>query len=498
MPATQDFLAVDLGAESGRAVLGRFDGERIALAELHRFPNGPVRLPSGLHWDVLRIWSEIQHGLALAGKTAGDGLRGVGVDTWGCDYGLLDGSGALVANPQHYRDNRTDGMLEAAFARMPRAEIFAQSGIQFMQFNTLYQLLSMVVHGWPGLEIAQTFLTMPDLINYWLTGRKVCEFSNATTTQCYDPRQRTWAYPMLGRLGIPTHLFPEIVPPGTVLGDLLPMVIDDTGLGHAIPVIAPACHDTGSAVAAVPAHNRTFGWISSGTWSILGAEVGEAVINAQSLAFNFTNEGGVNDTFRLSKNVAGLWIVQECRRTWARQGDEHSYAALSELAAGATPFHALIDPDDPLYLKPSAPGDDMPTRIRARCQATGQPVPESKAALIRCVLESLALKYRWVIEKLEVLIGARVDPIHVVGGGAQNGLLCQFTADALGRPVIAGPVEATSLGNVILQAQALGLLGSLAEGRELIRHSFAVTTYEPTAERDAWDGAYARLIQLIA
>ncbi|HMN27816.1 MAG TPA: rhamnulokinase family protein [Caldilineaceae bacterium] len=494
---TQDLLAFDLGAESGRALLGRFDGDRITLADLHRFPNTPVRLPGGLHWNVLQLWQEIKHGIALAHQQAGVRLSSIGIDTWGVDFALLDRSGALVGNPFHYRDSRSDGMVEAAFARVPRAEIFAQTGIQFMPINTLYQLVAMVQNKAPALEIAQTFLTIPDLFNYWLTGRKVCEFSNATTTQCYNPLRRGWALPMLSRLGIPTHIFPEIVQPGTVLGELLPGIAAEVGLASDVPVIAPACHDTGSAVAAAPAAGKDFAWISSGTWSIVGAEVAEAVVNEQSLAFNFTNEGGVNQTFRLSKNVAGLWIVQECRRAWARQGEEYSYADLTALAARATPFQAVIDPDDLLFLKPSEVGDEMPDRVRSRCQATGQPAPADKGALIRCVLESLALKYRWVLEKLETIMGKRLDPLHIVGGGTQNGLLCQFTADATGRSVVAGPVEATAIGNLIVQAMALGLVGSLAEGRELVRRSFAVMTYEPAAERQAWDAAYLRLATLV-
>ncbi|MCL4863135.1 MAG: rhamnulokinase [Caldilineaceae bacterium] len=497
MSTTHDLLAFDLGAESGRALLGRFDGDRLALDDVHRFPNTPVRTPDGLHWDVLRLWGEIKHGIALARHQPSANLRSLGLDTWGVDFGLLDRTGALIGNPYHYRDSRTDGMMDAAFARVPRAEIFAQTGIQFMPINTLYQLVALVQQRAPALEIAQTFLTIPDLFNYWLTGRKVCEFSNATTTQCYNPIQRQWALPMLDALGVPTPIFPEIVQPGAVLGALLPGVAAEVGLGEGLPVIAPACHDTGSAVAAAPAAGADFAWISSGTWSIVGAETPDAVVNEQSLAFNFTNEGGVNHTFRLSKNVAGLWIVQECRRAWARQGAEQSYAELTALAAQASPFHALIDPDDLRFLKPSEPGDEMPDRVRSLCRETGQPIPESKGEVIRCVLESLALKYRWVLEKLETILGRRLAPIHIVGGGTQNGLLCQFTADATGRPVVAGPVEATAIGNLIVQAMALGLVGSLAQGRELVRRSFEVTTYEPATARDGWEAAYARLVTLV-
>ena len=485
------FLALDLGAESGRAMLGQFDGERIQLSEVYRFPNGPVRLPDGLHWDVLRLWSEIKQGLARAIQEHGADLAGVGLDTWGVDFGLLDRDGALVSNPYHYRDSRTDGMLDEAFRRVPRAEIFEQTGIQFMQINSLYQLLSMVVRQSPALDIAETFLTMPDLFNYWLTGRKVCEFSNATTTQCYDPRKKGWANPMLERLDIPTHIFPEIVPPGTVLGELLPSVAEEVGTSG-LPVIAPACHDTGSAVAAVPAEGSDFAYISSGTWSLMGAEVAEPVINASSLANNFTNEGGVAGTFRFLKNIMGLWLVQECRRTWASQGESLSYDELTQMAAEAEPLRSIVNPDDGDFLKPG----DMLARIRAFCERTGQPVPESKGAVVRCALESLALKYRWVLERLEEILARHLEPIHIVGGGTQNRLLNQFAADATGRQVIAGPIEATAAGNVITQAMALGHIASLEEGRRIVRNSFDVATYEPASGAE-WEQAYTRLLAMM-
>ncbi len=357
MSKTLSLLALDLGAESGRTMLGQFDGQRLWLTQIHRFPNGPVRLPDGLHWDVLRLWSEIKHGLALAAREH-KGLAGIGLDTWGVDFGLLDRDGVLIGNPYHYRDSRTDGMVEEACRRVPRAEIFAQTGIQFMQLNSLYQLLAMVVRRSPALDIAATFLTMPDLFNYWLTGRKVCEFSIVTTTQCYDPRKADWARPLLERLGIPTHIFPGIVPPATTLGELLPAVADE--IGATMPVIAPACHDTGSAVAAVPAAGADFAYISSGTWSLIGAELSAPVINEKSLAYDFTNEGGVGGTFRFLKNVSGLWLVQECRRAWAREGEELSYDDLTELAAEAAPLRAVIDPDHA-----SAP-DSPCRRARAR------------------------------------------------------------------------------------------------------------------------------------
>ncbi len=488
-----NLLAVDLGAESGRAILGQFDGERIAISEVHRFANTPVPLPTGLHWNVLGLWSEIRAALALAGKQAEGRLDGIGIDTWGVDYGLLDRTGALLGLPMHYRDSRTDGMMEAVFQRVPKADVFAQTGIQFMQLNTLYQLYAMVMQNSPQLQIAETFLTMPDLLNYWLTGCKVCEFTNATTTQCYDPQRKTWARPLLDRLGIPAHIFPEIVPPGTVLGDLRAAVAEEAGL-PALPVIAPACHDTGSAVAAVPAPGGDFVWTSSGTWSIMGVETASPVVSANALECAMTNEGGVNGTFRLSKNIAGLWLVQECRRTWRRQGQEYSYDDLTRMAGEAAPLRAIIDADHHDFL---APGD-MPARIRARCAAAGQPQPETPGAVIRCALEALALKYRWVLERLERLQNRTYDTIHIVGGGTKNRLLSQFTADATGCQVIAGPAEATATGNLLVQAVALGKIGSISEAREVVARSFAVETFTPEpASRSAWDDAYAKLNQII-
>jgi rhamnulokinase len=385
-------------------------------------------------------------------------------------------------------------MLEEAFRRVPREEVFAQTGIQFMPLNSLFQLLSMAVAGSPALDIAETFLTMPDLFNYWLTGRKVSEFSIATTTQCYDPRVEDWARPLLEGLGIPTQIFPQIVPPGTILGDLLPPVAEEVRLKAAgsLPVIAPACHDTGSAVAAVPAEGPGFAWVSSGTWSILGAELPTPVINEQSLAYNFTNEGGACKTFRFCRNIMGLWLVQECRRTWARQGEELSYDELTRMAAEAQPLQAVLDPDHGEFLKPG----DMPARIRAFCQARGQPVPDSKGAIVRCALESVALKYRWVLERCEEMLGRRLEPLHIVGGGTRNRLLSQFAADAMGRQVVTGPIEATATGNIVVQAMASGDLASLDEGREVVRNSFELTSFEPTSQ-SGWDDAYARLLTIM-
>jgi rhamnulokinase len=488
------FLAFDLGAESGRAMLGQFDEEQLRLSEVHRFPNGPVRLPDGLHWDVLRLWAEIVHSLALAAREQKSDLAGIGLDTWGVDFGLLDRDGALISTPYHYRDSRTDGMLEEAFARVPRAEIFEQTGIQFMQLNSLYQLLAMVARRSPVLDIAKTFLTMPDLFNYWLTGRRACEFTIATTTQCYDPRKGDWAIPLLEKMHIPAPIFPEVVQPGTVLGPLGLSVAQEVGLGQ-VPVIAPACHDTGSAVAAVPFESATGKgcYISSGTWSLMGAEAPAPVITPQSLEYNFTNEGGVCGTFRLLKNIMGLWLVQECRRAWARQGESYSYDQLTRMAEAAVPFVTLVNPDDPAFLHPT----DMPAEIRSFCGRTGQPVPENKGALVRCVLESLALTYRSTLEKLESLLGRELEVIHIVGGGSRNRLLCQFAADATQRPVLAGPVEATAIGNVLMQALAQGVFASLEEARAIVRDSFEVHPFQP-GDPAPWDAAYERFCELAA
>jgi rhamnulokinase len=429
----------------------------------------------------------------------------MGLDTWGVDFGLLDKHGTLLGNPYHYRDARTDGMMEAAFQRVTKADIFAQTGIQFMQLNTLYQLVSMVLRNSPQLSIAETFLTMPDLFNYWLTGRKVCEFTNATTTQCFDTRRKAWARPLLQRLSIPDRIFPEIVQPGTVLGELRAPVAEEVGIAQlqgtsGFPIIAPACHDTGSAVAAVPARSKDFVWISSGTWSIMGVETREPVINEHSLACEMTNEGGVNGTFRLSKNIMGLWPVQESRRTWAHQdGAQPSYDDLVRLAAESEPLRSVVDLDHSDFLKPG----DMPARVRAYCQRTGQPIPETRGQVVRCLLEGLALKYRWVLEHLERLLSTNRQPchletIHIVGGGTQNKLLSQFAADATQRQVVTGPIEATATGNLLVQAIALGKIASLEDARDVVRASFEVQEFEPDPEtRQAWDDAFLKLNQLM-
>jgi rhamnulokinase len=485
-----DYLALDLGAESGRAIVATLDGDQLTLNEVHRFGNGPVRLPQGgLHWDVLRLWSEIKAGIAAAIQN-GAKPAGIGLDTWGVDFALLDKNGALLGNPFHYRDARTDGVVEKAFDVLPRAGIFAQTGIQFMQLNTLYQLYAMSLAKSPLFDVAQTFVTVPDLFNYWLSGNITNEFTIATTTQCFNPLTRDWAKGMLDTLGIPSRLFGPVSQPGTIIGTLLPAVADETGAG-AIKVVAPACHDTGSAVAAVPARNQDFAWISSGTWSIMGAEVREPALGEKALAYNFTNEGGVDGTWRLSKNIMGLWLAQECRRFWRAHGEDLSYDDLTRLAAEAQPFLAVVDPDADLFFHPG----EMPEKIRLFCAGSGQPVPQTKGEIVRVALESLALKYRLTLAHAEELSGKRLDPIHIIGGGTKNRLLNQFTADCTGRAVVTGPVEATAIGNVLMQAIALGQLGSLAEARAVVRKSFDVETYQP-ASRVGWDEAFEKLLKL--
>jgi len=492
MSARRTYVAVDLGAESGRVVAGQFDGERIALAECHRFANGPVRLMDSLHWDAPGLFREITAGLGLCVKQRGPDLAAIGVDSWGVDFGLLAADGELLGNPYHYRDARTNGMLEEAFGRVPREQIYEATGIQFMQLNTLYQLLSMALAHSPLLEVAGNLLLMGDLYNHFLCGSTVAEFSNATTTAFYNPRKGGWAADLLDGLGIPTQFLPEVVPPGTKLDPLLPWLAEELGCGP-VPVIAPATHDTGSAVAAVPAHGDDWAYLSSGTWSLMGVELPGPLINAQALAYEFTNEGGVCGTIRFLKNIMGLWLVQECRRTWEREQDRAiSYAELTEQAQAVPGLVSLVHPDHASFL---APGD-MPARLRRFCERTGQAVPESAGALVRCCLDSLALRYRWVVERLEGITGRSIRVVHIVGGGSRNTLLNQLAADAMGRTVVAGPVEATALGNCLMQGLALGDIGSLEEGREVVRRSFDVVTYEPQ-QTDRWAEAYARYLALL-
>ena len=471
------FLAIDLGAESGRAILGTLDGAKLTLEELHRFSNTPVRLSTGLYWDTLRLFHEIRHALAICGRERNIELDGIGIDTWGVDFALLGSDGALVDNPRHYRDSRNTGMLEKTCAILPREKIFAETGIQFLQLNTLYQLHAMKLGGSPALQIAAKLLFMPDLFNYWLTGKLCAEASIASTSQFYNPIQRQWATGLFRDLGLPEHILPEIVPPGTRLGSLLPEIAEACGLSRAVPVYATACHDTASAVAAVPAegplHSDDWCYISSGTWSLMGVELDSPVINERSLALNFTNEVGAGDKIRFLKNIAGLWLLQECRRAWALAGHGYSYDDLSKLAAEAPPASMLLDPD--AFVEPGR----MPERIAEYCRARGCVPPEQPAVTTRMILESLAATYRKVLDNLEALLDRRIQRIHIVGGGSRNRLLNQLAANAARRTIIAGPAEATAAGNILVQAIGAGFVSGIREAREIVRASFPLETYQP-------------------
>ena len=490
MTLSKKLLAFDLGAESGRGVLGLFDGQRLRLEVVHRFANTPVRLLDALHWDVLHLYSEMLQALRRCAADHG-GIDAIGVDTWGVDFALLGRGGTLLGNPRHYRDPHTEGVMELAFQKLPRADLFRRTGLQFMRFNTLYQLLALQRDRSPLLDAAETMLLIPDLFNYFFTGIKVNEFSDASTSQLLDPATRGWAYDLMQAFGLPTRILGTLVQPGTVLGPLRTTVATDTGVTPC-PVVAPATHDTGSAVAAVPASTATWAYISSGTWSLMGVELPAPLLSDKALAFNFTNEGGVGGTTRLLKNIMGLWLVQECRRAWERAGSTFSYEELMKLASAAPPFVSIVDPDDAGFVLPS----NMPQALADYCRRTNQPAPADPGATVRCTLESLALRYRWVLERLEELTGKRIEVIHIVGGGSQNTLLCQLTADACDRLVLAGPVEATAIGNVLVQAIGLRLLGSLAEAREVVRRSFKVKTYEPH-HHDAWQAPYQRFRALL-
>lgn len=486
MAVTSYYLAFDLGASSGRAVLGRFDGQRLKLEEVHRFTNGPVRILDHLHWDVLRLFDEIKRGLAKCAARHKQ-LDGIGIDTWGVDFGLLSPTGELLGLPYHYRDTHTRGMMKAALQRVSRAEIYAQTGIQFMELNTLNQLLALQTGPSTLLDSADMLLFMPDLLNYWLTGVKHSEYSIASTSQLYAATGDGWATDLITRLGLPLAIMPPVAPPGTDVGNLLSSIVEETGLAPTT-VIAPACHDTACAVAATPGHGNRWAYISSGTWSLVGVEIPAPICTAEALADNFTNESGVANTIRFLKNVAGLWLVQECRRTWAAQGRAFSYEQLTQMAADSPPRVSLVDPDDPSFTEPG----DMPGRIRDYCAETGQPVPQSPGEVIRCALDSLALTYRTNITLLERLTGRTVETIHIVGGGVNNRLLCQLTANATGRPVVAGPAEATAAGNVMVQALARGQVSSLEEVRAVIARSTQLRHYEPE-QTSEWDRTHQSL-----
>jgi rhamnulokinase len=484
-------LAVDLGAGSGRVVAGIYDGIRLELNEVNRFPNDPVRETDGWHWNLERLFGHIKQGIAVAVKKYGDAVVSIGVDTWGVDYGLLDAHGKLIGAPFQYRDSRTQGMEEEAFRRMPRREIYQRTGIQFMFFNTLFQLLA-ETNSQARLEKAERLLFMPDLIHHLLTGVGVNEKSIASTSQLLDPHTQTWERDLIQAMGLPKKIFGNLVDAGTALGELQSGIATETG-AKKLRVIAPAGHDTASAVVGVPAGEPEPVFLSSGTWSLMGRELSQPVISDASYQATFSNEGGAFGTTRFLKNIAGMWLLQECKRAWDAAGKSVSYDELECQAEKSPPFRTFIDPDAVDFQAPV----DMPAAITLFCHRSGQPTPADFGAFTRVIFESLALKYRFMKESLARITGKPIDWVYIVGGGCKNQLLNQFAADALNCPVVAGPVEAASIGNVIMQLFALGEIRSLAEGRALVRRSFETKIFEPKNAR-AWNDASARFEKILS
>ncbi|MGG3505518.1 rhamnulokinase family protein [Paenibacillus lautus] len=476
-------LAFDLGASSGRAMLGQWNGRTIDVTEIHRFPNDPVRIGDRFQWDILRIYHEMKQGL-LRLKGQHNLPSSIGIDSWAVDYGLLDRSGELLMNPYHYRDTRTDGVMEQVFRDVPPAEIFDRTGIQFLSFNTIYQLASLQRQKPCLLQEAERFLMIPDLLRYFLTGELANEFTNATTTQLFNPLSASWDDHLLKTLNIPPKLFHPVVHPGKFVGALRSSVTEELGI-PSIPLYTVAEHDTASAVVAVPALERSFAYLSCGTWSLMGTEVDQPVINERARELNFTNEGGAYGTYRLLKNIMGLWILQECQRTWGREGLTYSYPELVNMADATPAFACFIDPDDPVFL----PAGDMPKRLVEYAARTNQSIPQGVGALVRCIMESLAMQYRYVLELTEELSGQKFQGLHMVGGGIHNETLCQWTANAIGKPVWAGPAESSAIGNMAVQWIAQGELSDIWEARAVIRESFPVKTYEPK-ETPLWEEAY--------
>jgi rhamnulokinase len=482
-------LAFDLGASSGRVIRGRLTDRRIETEELHRFSNDPVQVGDRLHWDILRLYYEIKQGL-LKAKHDGGEPESLGIDSWAVDFGFIGSDGGLLANPYHYRDRATEGMMEKLLAFIPAKELFARTGIQFLPFNSIYQLYALKQRQSALLSQAVHFLMIPDLLRYFLTGEMFNEFSNATTTQLYNPTKQQWDSELLHQLDIPASWFGSILQPGSQAGVLRTALMEELGLG-AIPVYAVAEHDTGSAVAAVPALERSFAYLSCGTWSLLGTEVERPIINETARQFNFTNEGGVGGTYRLLKNIMGLWILQESRRQWERAGFSFSFPELIKQAGEAAAFSAFIDPDEPMFLPPG----DMPSRIRHYCNIKSQQDLQHPGEVVRCILESLAFKYRYVLEQTERLSGHTFNGLHMVGGGIHNTLLCQWTANAIGKPVWAGPAEGSAIGNLAVQWIAKGEFTDIWEARRVIRHSFPINMYEPE-DQEAWNQAYGLFLQV--
>jgi len=488
MAEVKTYIAVDLGAESGRVMLGSVSADKLVLEEVHRFSNGPIEENGTLRWDFEGLLSEVKTGIGKAVKQAGSDIAGIGVDSWGVDFGLLDADGKLIERPYHYRDSRTDGMLEKAFEIMGKREIYESTGIQFMQLNSLYQVLAMRLANSQALSKTKKLIFIGDLFSYYLCGVTFGEYSLASTSQMMDMKTGQWSKAIFDKLSLPIEIMPDIVGTGRVAGQLTKPIADELGCTQ-IPVIATASHDTASAVAAVPAaENKKWAYLSSGTWSLMGVEVPRAIVNDKSFKYEFTNEGGVENTIRLLKNIMGLWLMQECRRQWQKDGAELSYAEMTEMAQKAEPFVCHIEPDNIAFL---APGD-MPKRINDYLAETGQRTIHDKGQMIRAILESLSLKYRFVLEAIEEVIAHPIEVLHIVGGGIQNELLCQFTANAIGRKVIAGPIEATASGNLLIQAKATGQIKTLAELREIVRNSFELKEYQPQ-EASLWEEQYKKV-----
>ena len=488
MKKTYRLLSFDFGASSGRAVLGTFDGETLQLQEIHRFQNDPVTVNGTMYWDILRLFFEVKQ--ALVQSKAYGALDGIGVDTWGVDFGLLDADGRLLENPVHYRDARTAGMLEKAFKYLPKGELYSITGNQFMEINTAFQLLSLRENRPALLDRAETLLLMPDLFNYLLTGKKCTEYSIASTTQLLDAKQRVWSKRVLSALELPERLFTEIVPTATKVGALQPDLCEELGLTPA-EVLAVAGHDTQCAMASVPTDKEDFLFLSCGTWSLLGTELSAPMINSAAEACNVTNEGGYAGKASFLKNIIGLWLIQETRRQWQKEGENLSFAEMETLARAATPYRFFIDPDAPEFV----PAGNIPRRVQEYCRKTGQPVPETKGEILRCIYDSLSLKYRYAVGQIEACTEKQYAALHIVGGGVKDTLLCQLTADALGKPVVAGPVEATVYGNLVLQLLALGAVKDLNEAREIVRRSDKVNTFTPNADAQV-ENAYKTFLEV--
>ncbi len=490
MSETSKVLAFDFGASSGRAMLFTFDGEKLSIEEMHRFSNDPVTVGGDFYWDVLRLFHEIKTGILKTMHAGHTDILSIGIDTWGVDFGLFDKNGKLLGNPHHYRDSRTDGMIEQADKEVGKRYIFDHTGLQFTFFNTLFQL--MAIRKDPSLSIAENLLFTPDIFNYFLTGEMKNEYTIASTSQLLDAKKRTWDKELLEKLQIPTHVLGELVQPGTIVGYLTDELCEELGCPK-IPVVAVGSHDTASAVASVPVTEEyPYAYISSGTWALMGSELDEPEISDSSFQYDFTNEGGVCGKIRFLKNIMGLWIVQECRRQWKREGKEFSFDDLEKAARSAAPHRSFINPDDLSF----APPGNMPRRIREFCEKTGQPVPQTKGEIIRCAMESLALKCRMVADALEDVQGKELEAIHMLGGGIKDTMFCEFVACATRKKVVAGPVEATSTGNAIMQLMAMGKVEDLMAGRKIVQDSFPVTTYEP-ADAAEWEQAFTEYKKIV-